>query len=73
MLSYLISIHSRHHTARLTSSETQMYTATKAVIRANRTLKAKNTLKARAFSKAVQIEAHESSQNRSMWTQLKKQ
>ena len=73
MLSSLISIHSRHHTARLTSSETQMYTATKAVIRANRVLKAKSTLKARALSKAVQIEAHESSQNRSMWVQLKKQ
>ena len=50
-----------------------MYTATKAVIRANRVLKAKSTLKARALSKAIQIEAHETAQNRSMWVQLKKQ
>jgi len=71
MLSYVISIHSHPTTATLTSSETQMYTATKAVIRANRVLKAKSTLKARAFSKAVQIEANESAQNRSMWAQLK--
>jgi hypothetical protein len=42
-----------------------MYTATKAVIRANR------ALKTRALAKAIQIEAHEAAQNRTMWTQLK--
>jgi hypothetical protein len=48
-----------------------MYTATKAVIRANRALKAKTTLKTRALAKAIQIEAHEAAQNRTMWAQLK--
>jgi hypothetical protein len=48
-----------------------MYTATKAVIRADRALRAKATLKARALTKAIQIEARETAQNRTMWIQLK--
>jgi hypothetical protein len=48
-----------------------MYTATKAVIRANRALKAKTTLKDRALTKAIQIEAREAAQHRTMWAQLK--
>jgi hypothetical protein len=47
-----------------------MYPATKAVIRARTALKAKITLKARALSKAIQIETREAAQNRPMWAQL---
>ena len=53
------------------TSENQMYPATKAVIRARIALTAKMTLKDRALSRAVQIEARESAQNRTMWTLLK--
>jgi hypothetical protein len=48
-----------------------MYTTTKAAIRARIAMTAKMTLKDRALTKALQIEAREAAQNRTMWTQLK--